>query len=61
VAFASPFETFQQWGDFVATATTVLVYAPAVLMILRRPNDGAVPAPLARLVAWIRPGRRRPA
>jgi hypothetical protein len=58
VAFASPFTTFQQWGDFVATATMVCVYAPATLMVLRRPNDGPVLPVVDRL--WQRVIRRSP-
>jgi hypothetical protein len=58
VAFAAPFSTFQQWGDFVANATLVLVYAPAVIMVLRRPNEGTLPRGLDRFVERIRPTRR---
>jgi hypothetical protein len=59
VAFGSPFATFQQWGDFVATATMALVYAPAVIMVLRRPNEGPAPAFLERIAArmWSRSRR----
>ena len=53
VAFAPPFETFQQWGDFVANATNLFIYAPAVIMVLRRPNEGAVPAFVERILAAI--------
>jgi len=56
VAFASPFTSFQQWGDFVAAATILFVYAPAVIMVLRRPNEGAAP----RVLEWIA-GRLLPA
>jgi hypothetical protein len=56
VAFAAPFDSFQQWGDFVANATLALVYAPAVIMVLLRPNEGPVPAFIAALVARRRPG-----
>jgi hypothetical protein len=58
VAFASPFNTFQQWGDFVATATMAFVYAPATLMVLRRPNEGPVLPILER--GWQRVFRRSP-
>jgi hypothetical protein len=54
VAFAAPFETFQQWGDFVANATNALIYAPAVIMVLRRPNEGTVPPLLERVAARFR-------
>jgi hypothetical protein len=56
VAFASPFDTFQQWGDFVANATLVFIYAPAAIMVLRRPNEGAVPQVLERALARLRAG-----
>jgi hypothetical protein len=55
VGFAGPFDTFQQWGDFVANATNALIYAPAVIMVLRRPNEGMVPPFLDRMVARLRP------
>lgn len=51
VAFAPRFQTFQQWGDFVANATILLVYAPAVIMVLRRPNEGQLPAFIERLLS----------
>jgi len=60
VAFASPFDTFQQWGDFVANATLAFIYAPAAIMVLRRPNDGPVPAFLERALARLR-ARSQPA
>lgn len=59
VAFAPPFATFQQWGDFVANATNVFIYAPAVIMVLRRPNEGTVPVLVERIVARLRPSSRR--
>ena len=40
VAFAPPFHSYQEWGDFVGTATVLLIYLPAVVMVLRRPNEG---------------------
>lgn len=55
VAFAAPFDTFQQWGNFVANATMALIYAPAVIMVLRRPNEGTVPAFVDRVLARARP------
>ena len=58
VAFASPFDTFQQWGDFVANATMIIIYAPAAIMVLRRPNEGAIPALVERAVARLRPSAR---
>jgi hypothetical protein len=59
IAFASPFDTFQQWGDFVANATIALIYAPAVIMVLRRPNDGPVPAIVGRLATRFLPWSKR--
>ena len=58
VAFASPFTSFQQWGDFVAAATILFVYAPAVIMVLRRPNEGEAPRALAWLATRVVPGSR---
>jgi hypothetical protein len=54
VAFAAPFTSFRQWGDFVAAATILFVYAPAVIMVLRRPNHGPVPGIIERLAARLR-------
>ena len=58
VAFAAPFTSFQQWGDFVAGATILFIYAPAVIMVLRRPNDGTAPRVLEWLAARLMPGSR---
>ncbi len=58
VAFASPFTSFQQWGDFVAATTILFVYAPAVIMVLRRPNEGAAPRVLEWLAARVVPASR---
>jgi hypothetical protein len=59
VAFAPTFTTFQQWGDFVAAATILFVYAPAVIMVLRRPNEGAAPRVLDWLATRVLPSGRR--
>ena len=58
VAFGPQFETFQQWGDFVANATLAFIYIPAAIMVLRRPNEGAIPPFLDRALARFRPRPR---
>jgi hypothetical protein len=58
VAFAPPFQTYKQWGDFVATATMVCVYAPATVMVLRRPNEGPIAPFIERALQRVR--RRTP-
>jgi hypothetical protein len=60
VAFAAPFNTFEQWGNFVAMCTIGFVYAPAAMMVLRRPNDGPAPAFVERVMGRLRP-KARPA
>jgi hypothetical protein len=58
VAFHAPFTSFQQWGDFVAAATILFVYAPAAIMVLRRPNEGVAPRVLEWLAARVLPASR---
>lgn len=42
-------EAFLQWTHDTGTAMVLLLYWPATLMVLFRPNEGAVPAWLARV------------
>jgi hypothetical protein len=57
VVFMSPERTLAAWGEVVGRLTVWLVYLPAVVMILRRPNEGEIPRSLARLIAAV---TRRP-
>jgi hypothetical protein len=49
----SPIPTFMEWGNILAHATVVLVYLPAVILVLRRPNEGELPAIINRLARVI--------
>jgi hypothetical protein len=48
-----------QWS--AGNALVALFYLPALVIVLRRPNEGDVPAWLERLVAHLTPGRADPA
>jgi hypothetical protein len=50
----SPLPTYEAWGDLVAQTSVWAIYLPCVVMVLRRPNEGPLPALVERLV-----GRRR--
>lgn len=58
VVFAAPERTLAVWGELVGRLTIWLVYLPALVMILRRPNEGEVPRSLSRLLSVV---TRRPA
>jgi hypothetical protein len=48
VVLISPERTFAAWGEVVAKLTIVFVYLPALVMVLRRPNEGEIP----HVIAW---------
>lgn len=52
--FYSPVPRFEDWGNIVANATVLLVYLPAVVMVLRRPNEGELPASVTRIARALR-------
>jgi hypothetical protein len=58
VVFLAPERTLAVWGEVVGRLTILLVYLPALVMILRRPNEGELPRSVARLLAAV---MRRPA
>jgi hypothetical protein len=58
VGFNTPQPDYESWGRLVGNGTVWICYFPALAMILRRPNEGALPSLLERLG---RPLKSRPA
>ena len=59
VGFNTPQPDYESWGRLVGNGTLWICYFPALVMVLRRPNEGALPvflAPLARLTSRERVG-----
>jgi hypothetical protein len=54
VGFNTPQPDYAAWGRVVGNGTLWICYFPALVMVLRRPNDGALPLWLLRL------GQRKP-
>lgn len=52
------YPVFQDVADETAIMSIALVYLPAVILVLRRPNEGAMPAVVERLAARL-PARLR--
>lgn len=50
VGFNTPQPDYLSWGRLVGNGTVWICYFPALVMVLRRPNEGPVPAALASLV-----------
>jgi len=48
VGFNTPQPDYLSWGRLVGNATVWICYFPALIMVLRRPNEGTSP-----LVAWL--------
>jgi hypothetical protein len=48
VGFNVPQPDYASWGNLVGNGTLWLCYFPALVMVLRRPNQGALPAILRR-------------
>jgi hypothetical protein len=44
VGFNTPQPDYLSWGRLVGNGTVWICYFPALIMVLRRPNEGAVPA-----------------
>ena len=60
IGFGSPPDaTFEVWGNLLARATVYLIYLPALVMVLRRPNEGDVPAIALRVEAAIKASASR--
>lgn len=56
VGFNTPQPDYLSWGRVVGSGTVWFCYLPALVMVLRRPNEGVVPNFVARFAR-----RRRPA
>ena len=59
IGFNAPLPSFDAWGDLLARATVYLIYLPALVMVLRRPNTGHVPEFLTRFEQFVRAGATR--
>jgi hypothetical protein len=59
VGFNTPQPDYASWGRLVGNGTLWICYFPALAMVLRRPNEGTLPAFLERLTR--RAGSRQPA
>ena len=59
IVFISPERTLAVWGEVVGKLTIVFVYLPALVMVLRRPNEGEVPRVIARALSAITRGAVR--
>lgn len=52
----APLPSFDAWGDLLARTTVYLIYLPALVMVLRRPNEGDVPGVALWLERTLRGG-----
>lgn len=53
VGFNTPQPDYESWGRLVGNGTLWICYLPALAMVLRRPNEGAVPV-VDRLIGRVR-------
>jgi hypothetical protein len=56
----SQFKTFEAFIDRGALGVLAFIYIPMLIAILRRPNEGDVPAWLERLASFASTNLRRP-
>jgi hypothetical protein len=58
VGFNTPQPDYASWGRVVGNGTLWICFFPALVMVLRRPNEGALPPilqlALKRLAGWRR-------
>jgi hypothetical protein len=57
---ARQYGTFYSYVDAAAIANLVLLYAPMLVIVLRRPNEGSVPAFIDRVIGGARARARGP-
>ncbi len=50
VGFNTPQPDYESWGRLVGNGTLWICYFPALAMVLRRPNEGSLPAVIERVV-----------
>jgi hypothetical protein len=58
VGFNTPQPDYESWGRLVGNGTLWICYFPALVMVLRRPNEGALPRALEKAIARL--GFNRP-
>jgi hypothetical protein len=58
VGFNTPQPDYASWGRLVGNGTLWICYFPALVMVLRRPNEGALPRALEKAIARL--GFNRP-
>lgn len=58
VGFNTPQPDYESWGRLVGNGTLWICYFPVLVMVLRRPNEGALPPFIARAVSRLSIGRR---
>ena len=51
VGFNTPQPDYASWGRLVGNGTLWICYFPALIMVLRRPNEGTLPRVLEKVVA----------
>jgi hypothetical protein len=54
IGFQTPFPSYAAWGDAVSLATNLLFYLPCTVLVLRRPNEGELPAIFVRVGSAVR-------
>lgn len=57
VGFNTPQPDYESWGRLVRNGTLWICYFPALVMVLRRPNEGPLPPFLERATARLTAGR----
>jgi hypothetical protein len=57
VGFNTPQPDYEAWGRLVGNGTLWICYFPALVMVLRRPNEGELPPVIARMLPSVRGGR----
>jgi hypothetical protein len=57
VGFNTPQPDYASWGRLVGNGTLWICYFPALIMVLRRPNEGTLPPVLERLANRLTAGR----
>jgi len=58
VGFNTPQPDYESWGRLVGNGTLWICYFPALVMVLRRPNEGPLPAFVERVVSRFPIGRK---
>jgi hypothetical protein len=59
VGFNTPQPDYAAWGRVVGNGTLWICFFPALVMVLRRPNEGALPRPLEQAIRHLHLSRQR--